>query len=326
MIANTAWAASLGLDVPIVCAPMGGVAGGALASAISRAGALGMLGMGSAASRDLLHRELDQLDLAGRPFGVGFVAWNLARDPGMLDRALAANAALISVSFMDWDDHRQREWVSQVRSHGAVAVTQVATVEEAILAEQLGVGAIVARGCEAGGHGDHQSPRGALLAAVREATALPVLAAGAIADAHDVQEVLGAGADAAWVGTAFAASAESLVSDAARTVLLEADGTDTVVTRVWDVAMGYPWPERFPERLIRTPFIDRWHGREEDLARDDVARAQFQAAVERADHRVVPVDAGTGVGKLTRVEPAARIVQNLGGHHCSHTGDADAPA
>lgn len=309
---QTGWARRLGLTAPVVCAPMGGVAGGRLAGAVSRAGALGMIGMGSAGSVAALERELARLDTGGRPFGIGLVAWGIARDPAMLERALAAAPALISVSFGDWegaDPHPS--WVETVRAAGALAVTQVATVAEARRAVDAGVDAVVARGLEGGGHGDHREPRDALLAAVVEAVEVPVLAAGAVSTAEDVARVLGAGAAAAWAGTAFAACEEALTGDAARAVLIDADGADTVVSRVLDVALERPWPPRFPERLLRTPFVDRWQGREDELAADAEARAEFRAAVAAGDYSVVPLDAGEGVGSLAAVRPASEVVAAL---------------
>ncbi|QBE48187.1 NAD(P)H-dependent flavin oxidoreductase [Leucobacter triazinivorans] len=306
------WAAGLGLAVPVVCAPMGGAAGGALASAVSRAGALGMIGMGSAGSVAALERELALLDTGGRPFGIGLVAWGIERDPAMLERALAAGPALVSVSFGDWEGEDPRPaWIEAVRASGALAVTQVATVAEARRAVDAGVDAVVARGLEGGGHGDHREPRDELLAAVVDAVDVPVLAAGAVSTAEDLAGVLAAGAAAAWVGTAFAACEEALTGDAARAVLVAADGADTRVSRVLDVALERPWPSRFPERLLRTPFVDRWQGREDELAADAEARAAFRAAVAAADYSVVPLDAGQGVGSVTAVRPAAEVVAAL---------------
>jgi nitronate monooxygenase len=86
-----------------------------------------------------------------------------------------------------------------------------------------------------------------------------------------------------------------------------------VVSRVLDVALERPWPSRFPERLLRTPFVDRWQGREDELAADAEARAGFRAAVAAGDYSVVPLDAGEGVGSLTAVRPAAEVVAALAG-------------
>ncbi|UOQ56156.1 nitronate monooxygenase [Leucobacter allii] len=320
---TTAWARGLGLAAPVVCAPMGGVAGGALAAAVSLAGGLGTIGMGSAGSVPALERELAAretalahagTDPAASPFGIGLVAWGIARDPALLERALAAGPTLVSVSFGEWGaPDPGAAWIPAVHGIGALAVTQAATVAEARAAADAGVDAVVARGREGGGHGDHREPRDALLAEVRAAVGIPVLAAGAVAGAADLARVLDAGAAAAWVGTAFAACTEALTPAAAREVLFASRGEETLVSRVYDVALGRPWPARFPERLIRTPFVDRWHGREDALAADEAARAEFRAAAAAGDYRVVPVDAGTGVDALTEERSAAEVLAALTG-------------
>lgn len=315
------WLERLGLTHPIVCAPMGGVAGGALAAAVSLAGGLGTIGMGSAASVPALERELaafqaavTEADPAARPvrFGIGLVDWGIERDPALLERALAAAPALVSVSFGTWAEGAPAPaWIDAVHGIGALAVTQVATVAEARAAAAAGVDAVIARGKEGGGHGDHREPRDALLADILDAVTIPVLAAGAVSGPDDVARVLADGAVAAWVGTAFAACEEALTTEEQRAVLLAGDAAHTLVTRVYDVALDRPWPERFPERLLRTPFVDRWHGHEDALAADATARAEFRAAAAAGDSSVVPVDAGEGVGRLTGVRPAAAVVADL---------------
>lgn len=306
-----AWAQALGLRVPLVCAPMGGVAGGALAGAVSRAGALGMIGLGSAASVDLFERELARLDTGGAPFGVGLVGWVVQRQPTLLECVLEAAPTVVSVSFLEWGEVRGAGWIRDIHRAGAQLITQVSTAEEARLAEAAGVDAVVARGLEAGGHGDPQHTRDALLGAVLGAVRVPVLAAGAVADRDDVRRVIDAGGSGAWVGTAFSACEESLTSAAAREVLLRATGEQTIVSRVLDVALDLPWPARFPERLLRTPFVEQWQGHEEALAADAVARAAFREAYAADDFQVVPLDAGMGVGALTAVESADAVVARL---------------
>ncbi|MHA3683581.1 NAD(P)H-dependent flavin oxidoreductase [Leucobacter sp. HY1908] len=325
---NTAWAKALGLTAPIVCAPMGGAAGGRLAAAVSRAGGLGMIGMGSAGSAVALERELaafeqalaadsalaaDQAPVAP-PLGIGMVDWGIVKHPDMLERAIAAKPALISVSFGDWRPGGQTpKWITQVQAAGLRTIAQVATVAEAQAAAGAGIDAVVARGLEGGGHGDHAEPLARLLDDVLAAVKVPVLAAGAITTTTDVQRVLNAGAAAAWVGTAFAACEESLTPPAARAAMIAARGSGTMVTRVYDVALDRPWPAKFPERLIPTSFITEWQGREAELARDEVAKREFAAACAAGDFTVVPVDAGQGVDAVTRVRPAAEVLRELAG-------------
>ena len=107
---STPWSRAMGLDAPILNAPMGGVAGGRLSAAVSEAGGLGMIGVGSAGSVELLEREAALPQSAGLPFGIGLLDWALALEPQLLDAAIGASPALISVSFGDtW------RWAERVR-------------------------------------------------------------------------------------------------------------------------------------------------------------------------------------------------------------------
>lgn len=232
------------LDIrhPIVCAPMGGVAGGRLATAVSRAGGLGMIGMGSTGSTEALARELALVPADVR-IGIGLVDWVMRSRPGLLDAALAARPVLLSVSFGD-----ELDWIDRAHDVGALTVTQVADVAAARRASAAGVDLIVARGLEGGGHGRPISALDDLLPRVVDAAGVPVLAAGAIARADDVRRLLAAGAAGVWVGTALAASPESLLDDADRAILLRE--TDTVLTSEFDQRSGYAWPSDIPERVL----------------------------------------------------------------------------
>lgn len=291
---GTDWSRSMGLAVPIVNAPMGGAAGGALAAAVSRAGGLGMVGMGSAGTPEKLATELAVLTDLRLPFGIGLVEWVLAQQPALLTTALAARPALISVSF-----GADPSWIGQVHDAGVRAAVQVADLESARRAEAAGADVLVARGAEAGGHGTPAVGTLPLLTAVLDAVDVPVLAAGGIAGGRGLAAVLAAGAAGAWIGTAFAACAESLTLEPARRAMLTAGESDTVLTRVFDIAHGYPWPPHLPERVIVDGFTDRWAGREEELA------------ATGADPGPGGVNAGQGVGQLTAVRSATEVVAEL---------------
>ncbi|MFN3006196.1 nitronate monooxygenase [Mycolicibacterium wolinskyi] len=260
----------MGLDVPIVNAPMGGAAGGRLAAAVSTAGGLGMVGMGSAATPDQLRRELAILQGLDRPFGIGLVHWVMVDRPELFEIALAAQPTLLSVSFGDdWD------WVRHAHDAGVKVATQVPTVEAARRAADAGVDVLVARGAEGGGHGEPTVGTLPLLAEVLDAVELPVLAAGGITSPRSVAAVLAAGAAAAWLGTVFTTCAEALTPDAARDALLA--GTETELTREFDVAAGYRWPPTIPERVLRGS----------------------------------SVNAGQGVGMVNQALPAAETIERL---------------
>jgi len=301
----TDWSRSFGLGLPILNAPMGGVAGGALATAVTRAGGLGMIGIGSAGTVAFLRTETSIPRGEGARFGVGLIAWAVGRHPELLDEAIGVGPALISVSFGD-----EWSWVERVHDAGITAATQVYDAETAVRAYEAGVDVLVARGGEGGGHGVHRIGTLVLLQEVLDAVPAPVLAAGGIASHRGLAAVLAAGAAGAWLGTHFVACPESLATDAVRHLVVRADGGDTVCTRVFDVSLGYPWPLPYDERVLRNDVTDRWAGAEDALAADPDARTALAAAME-ANPSVAAVDAGQGVGLVTGVRSAVDVVDEL---------------
>lgn len=298
---STPWSAGFGLRVPIVNAPMGGVAGGRLAAAVTAAGGLGMVGMGSVATRRLLAEQLQYVD--GR-FGIGLVDWVMRNEAGLLEDALAARPALLSVSFgTDWS------WVAKAHDAGIPTVTQVYDSLGARQAVDAGVDILVARGSEGGGHGEVKLGLLPLLDAVLDAVSVPVLAGGGVASARSLAAVLAAGASGAWVGTRLSACPEALTADGNRRALVEAAETDTAVTRAFDVAKGLPWPARFPSRVLANDFVERWTGREETL--DAGACEELAAAIAAGDYRVAPVDAGQGVGMIRNDATVAEVIDEM---------------
>ncbi len=115
----------------------------------------------------------------------------------------------------------------------------------------------------------------------------------------------------AWIGTAFLVCPESLTPEAAHPRILRAKETDTVYTRAIDVAMGYPWPSKFGERVLRSDFIERWTGEEEDLAHNDEARQGLSRAKKDDDFTLAEIDAGQGVRVLKSARPASEIVRDF---------------
>ncbi|ORV65026.1 NAD(P)H-dependent flavin oxidoreductase [Mycobacterium gastri] len=300
---STPWSRGFGLRVPIVNAPMGGVAGGRLAAAVTAAGGLGMIGMGSTATRASLAEQLRQV--TGR-FGIGLVDWVMRGEVGLLEDALAARPALLSVSFgTDWS------WVAKAHDAGIVTATQVYDSAGARRAVDAGVDIVVARGAEGGGHGEMRLGTLPLLDAVLEAVSVPVLAGGGVASPRSLAAVLAAGASGAWVGTRLAACPEALTGEASRRALIAARETDTRVSRVYDVAAGLPWPERYPSRVLANDFVARWTGREDELAADPDARARLADAVAAEELRVAPVDAGQGVGMIGDDASVAEVIGRM---------------
>jgi nitronate monooxygenase len=297
-----------GLSVPVVGAPMFGIAGGRLAAAVSRAGGLGMLGVGSTTTGQWVRAECAVAAEAGRPYGVGLMAWALDADASPFEATLAAAPALVSVGFGDYP-----KYVGPLQAAGVTVATQAGTLDEAKAAEQAGVDIIVARGSEGGGHGRNDVGTLPLLQVVLDAVATPVLAAGGIANARGVAAVIAAGAAGAWVGTAFMVCAEAVTSAGARERLSDAGDTDTVYGRVFDIAQGLDWPPEYGGRSLRNEFFQRWVGHEEELANDDDAARALREARAAGDYDTSYVYAGQGAALLRGQRPAADVVAELAG-------------
>jgi nitronate monooxygenase len=265
-----------------------------------------MIGIGSAGTPLDLERQLQHVSGLGRPFGIGLVAWVIANQPHLFTAAIAAKPALLCVSFGD-----DSSWVRRTQDAGIVAATQVGDLRAAERAVEAGVDVVIARGAEAGGHGEPRVGTLPLLAAILDRLPVPVLAAGGISSGRAVAAVLAAGACGAWLGTAFCACTEALSSDNARHELLAAEDTDTVTTGVFDTALGYPWPATIPERVLRNRFTDRWHGHEQELLADRDAPRALDAAIAADDHRLAPINAGQGVGMLRNIQPVADMIDQL---------------
>ena len=294
------------LDHPIVLGPMGGVAGGALAAAVSNAGGLGLVG-GGYGDADWLRTELEIVRVATtRPWGVGLITWSASS--AVLDQVLAARPHAVMLSFGD-----PRPFGALVKAAGCKLICQVQDLATAALAREAGADLIVAQGGEGGGHG---ATRGtlALVPAVVDAVApIPVLAAGGIADGRGLAAVLMLGAQGALIGTRYYASDEALGSTRARDCIVAAHGDDTARTRVFDIVRGYHWPGPYTGRSLVNAFATRWHGREDELARALPAAADAFFAAQRAENfDTAMVWAGEAVDLIHAVLPAAQITQRIG--------------
>jgi nitronate monooxygenase len=294
---------TLGVDVPLLLAPMAGVSEGLLAGAVSKAGGLGMLGIAPGRSREYVEEQAVVAASVGRPYGIGLLAWAIEQDPAPLEATLESDAALVSVSFGSFEEALQR-----VKAAGKLVTTQVGNLEEARRAEAAGVDFIVARGREGGGHGRDDLGTLALLQIVLESVSVPVVAAGGVANAAGLSAVLAAGAVGAWVGTAFLCCEESAFPIASRERLLAADDRATAYGRVFDVAQRADWPREYGGRALRNRFFDEWVGREDELAADPGALDRYAAARRDRDFDVAAVYAGQGAALLRSETTAAEVV------------------
>jgi nitronate monooxygenase len=294
------------IEHPILNAPMGGGdAPGALAAAVSNAGGLGLIGGTTIDGAPWLRSQIRHArELTDRPFGVGLIS----HFPGAADLmavALDEGVRIIAHSFAD-----PAPFMDAARDAGARVLCQVRTVDGARRAAEAGVDVVTAQGTEAGGHTGRVSTLPLVPAVVDAIAPTPVVAAGGIADGRGIAAALMLGADGVWMGTRFVATSESGTSDAYRARVVASTADDTVLTEVFDVATGWPWPEGVAGRAIANDFSQRWHGREDELrAWADEHRDEYAALGPDAAEK--PVWAGEAASLVTAVESAGDVVARL---------------
>jgi nitronate monooxygenase len=301
---RTALTDKFGIDHPVVLAPMGGVAGGALAAAVSEGGGLGVLGAGGG---DLtwLARECE-LARAGtrRPWGIGFLSW--AIDAAVVEAAIAQSPAAIMLSFGD-----PAPFTDAIRAAGIPIIVQVTDLAEARRALDVGADVVVAQGAEAGGHGGGRATLPFVPAVVDLAGAVPVLAAGGIGDGRGLAAALVLGAAGAVIGTRFEATHEALITDGEAEAMVAAGAEDTTQGRALDVVRDSPWPARYPARTLRNKVTEAWEGREAQI--DEAAKAAYRDGVDRGDLDYLPIWAGEALDLITAQDSASALVGRIAG-------------
>lgn len=301
-----------GLDYPVMSAPMALHSGGTLAAAVSVAGGLGSFGgIHPTKGPEWIREEVAKVRAAtGRPFGVGFITPFLGLAEPLFEATLEERVPVIALSFSD-----PRPWCAKAKAAGARVICQVQTPEDARLAVEAGADVLVAQGTEAGGHTGSVSLLPLLATVVRQHPAVPVLAAGGIADGRTLAAALMAGADGAWLGTAFLATPEAVEVHAVhKELIIASDGADTVFTRVYDIASGLPWPDTIGERVRRNRFTDEWTGREDELREraDETAPPPATNPFEAPpDPETSAVLYGQSAGLVDAIRPAAEVLRGV---------------
>jgi nitronate monooxygenase len=304
---RTALTEKFGLEYPIVSAPMGGVAGGRLAAAVSNAGALGLVG-GAYGDPDWLRTELCKArSESDRPWGVGLITWHATREA--VELALSFEPHAFMLSFGD-----PRPFVPAIKGAGCTLICQVQDIEGGKAAKAAGADIIVAQGTEAGGHGAERSTLPLVPGGVAAVAPTPVLAAGGIAEGRGLAAALMLGAQGALMGTRFYAATEALGHESAKERIVAASGHDTERTRVFDVVRQHAWPRPYTGRAIRNRFMEQWGGgRVGDLGEAlDEEVPRFQAAVRDGDFETAMVWAGEGVDLISDLAPAGELVRRIG--------------
>lgn len=290
-----------GIEHPLVQAGMVWTSGHRLASAVSNAGALGLIGAGSMKPELLAEHIRDCRAETDKPFGVNIplIRGDVTR---LIETALAEGCRIIFTSAGNPALH-----VETIKQAGALMVHVVASVKHARKAASAGVDAVVAEGFEAGGHnGIDETTTLCLVPQVVDAITLPVIAAGGIADGRGMAAALALGASGVQVGTRFAATIESSSHAAYKQAVVDADDGATLLTL----------KSLTPVRLIRNAFALEAARRERSGASLEELRELLGSKRERrgifeGDTAEGELEAGQSSGLVREILPAAEVVRRL---------------
>ena len=303
----------VGCSVPIQLAPMGAIASPDLAVAVADAGGVGTVtALGT--PPDVFLARLD--DLCERTDGA--LSANVLL-PDLDDEYLTAIAEHVRLLDCFWFDPQPR-LVDLAHRAGALVGWQVGSAEEAVAAADAGCDVLTVQGLEAGGHVRGHEPLLPLLREVRDAVAVPVLAAGGISDGDTFAEVLRAGADGARIGTRFIATTESGAHPAYKQAIVDAGEDATVLT---DAFADCPLCATSPRTRVLRTAVERVAALDDDV----VGTATLgERTVPIPRHSGLPpfagveghveamaLYAGAGVGSVAAVQPAAEVVAELMG-------------
>lgn len=228
-----------GIRYPIISGGMVWCSGWRLASAVSNAGGLGLLGAGSMHPETLREHIVKMREATSAPFGVN-VPLMYPQIDELMHLIVDEGVKIVFTSAGS-----PKKWTSWLHDHGVKVAHVVSSSKFALKAEEAGVDAIVAEGFEAGGHnGREETTTMCLIPAVRSVTKLPLMAAGGIATGEAIYAAQALGADGVQIGSRFALSAESSAHPDFKNLCLQLDEGDTKLML----------KQLSPTRLVRNKF------------------------------------------------------------------------
>jgi nitronate monooxygenase len=265
---------------------------------------LGLIG-GGYGDGDWIKREWQKAGNA--KVGCGFITWSLAKQPRLLELALAHKPAAVMLSFGD-----PRPFAAAVHAAGSRLICQVQTVAQAREAVEAAADVIIAQGTEAGGHGMTESLFTLLPQVVDACPDIPVVAAGGIADGRGLAAAMMLGAEGVLMGTRFYASQEAEAHPEAKRRIVMAGGGQTVRSIVFDLSRRNRWPGSYTGRVLRNAHLERWLGNENELeaSAEEVGPA-YAAARDQGDFDIAAVIAGEACALIHDIPPAGEIVQRI---------------
>lgn len=289
----------LGIQYPIIQGGMAWVAEHHLAAAVSEAGGLGLIGAANAPAEWVREQIRAAKNLTKQPFGVNIMLMSPYADE------VAQVVAEEGVKVVTTGAGSPEKYMEQWKQSGIRVIPVVASVALAKRMERCGADAVVAEGCESGGHVG-ESTTMALVPQVVDAVQIPVIAAGGIADGRGIAAAFMLGAKAVQMGTRFIATQEAQVHESYKNQVLRAKDIDT---RVTGRSTGHP------VRALRNEMTKRYLELEQEGASfeelEQLTLGGLRRAVVEGDVRMGSMMAGQCAGLVREILPCSELVPQL---------------
>ena len=296
------------IELPIIQAGMIWASGWRLASAVSNAGGLGMLGAGSMYPDVLLSHIRQYKAASNKPFAV-----NLPLLYPDIDKHIQIIIEE-KVPIVFTSAGNPKTWTALLKSHGITVVHVVSSSKFALKAQEAGCDAVVAEGFEAGGHnGREETTTLVLIPAVAKAVDIPVIAAGGIGTGAQMAAALCLGAEAVQVGSRFVASHEASSHEAFKQAVVQAQEGDTKLML----------KTLTPVRLLKNEFYQAVEAAENNAASKEelaalLGRGRAKKGMFEGDMQEGELEIGQVSALIHSIQPAADIVHELW-HDCQRS-------
>ncbi len=290
-----------GIEYPIIQAGMVWCSGWRLASAVSNAGALGLIGAGSMHPETLQSHIQKCKAATSKPFGVNVPLLYPEIDK-IMDILIAEKVQIVFTSAGN-----PATWTPFLKEHGITTVHVVSSVKFAKKSVEAGVDAVVAEGFEAGGHnGREETTTFCLIPMVCEAISVPVIAAGGISSGRAMLAAEVLGAEGVQIGTRFAASKESSAHENFKNRITNLGEGETILTM----------KQLTPVRLIKNDFYKKVHEAEQRCASKEelaqlLGRGRAKKGIFEGDLVEGELEIGQIAATLQGVQPADDIVKEI---------------
>ncbi len=291
----------LGIRYPIIQAGMVWASGWRLASAVSNAGGLGLLGAGSMYP-EVLREHIQKCKKAtNKPFGVNVPL--LYPDIDKLMEIIVEE----KVSIVFTAAGNPKLWTEHLKSHGCTVVHVVSSVKFALKAQDCGVDAIVAEGFEAGGHnGREETTTMTLIPLVKKAIQIPLIAAGGICTGESMIAAMALGAEGVQVGSRFVATPEASSHSNFKEEILKAEQGATILTL----------KELTPVRMMKNPFYKKIQNLYENGASLEelssaLGKGRAKKGMFEGDLSEGELEIGQVAAQINSIKPAAEVVQEF---------------